>query len=119
MVIVLRIKITVEIVMTTAMLEALGCSVTHCATGKDAEKVYAEKSDEIDLVILDMVLPDATGADIFQKLIERNPKVNCLVASGYSNDEHIQALIDNGAKGFIQKPFKLAQLSAKLEELLP
>lgn len=104
--------------MTTAMLEALGCAVIHCATGADAKDLFLQKHSQIDLVILDMVLPDATGTEIYGELQAINSGVSCLVASGYSQDENIQALVDNGANGFIQKPFKLAQLSEKLDQLL-
>ena len=105
--------------MTTAMLEALGCAVTHCATGAEARDVYTNMHEEIGLVILDMVLPDSTGTEIYKDLVTINSKVKCLVASGYSQDETIQDLIDIGANGFIQKPFKLAQLSEKINQLLP
>lgn len=104
--------------MTTAMLEELSYSVIRCSTAESAYLTYRDRFQEIDAVILDMILPDATGKDVFPQLTRINPGINCIIASGYSEDETVQELLASGVKGFIQKPFKLAQLSGCLASVI-
>jgi len=69
-------------------------------------------------VILDMLMPGMGGAATFQKLKELDPGVRVLLSSGYSLDGEAQEAMTAGARGFIQKPYRLAVLSHKVAEIL-
>jgi len=102
----------------TEFLKLMGYHVLTAENGTRALKLYEEKSDEIALVILDMVMPNMTGGDCFDKLRDVNPTVKVLLSSGYSVDGQASKILDRGCNGFIQKPFKIEQLSKKIREIL-
>ena len=102
----------------TEFLKILGYQVLTAGNGTQALRLYEEKNDEIALVILDMVMPDMTGGDCFDKLRDVNPAIKILLSSGYSIDGQASKILDRGCNGFIQKPFKIEQLSKKIREIL-
>ena len=102
----------------TEFLEMMGYHVLTAGNGTQALQLYDEKRDEIALVILDMVMPDMTGGDCFDKLRDINPTVKVLLASGYSIDGQASKILDRGCNGFIQKPFKIEQVSKKIRDIL-
>ncbi len=99
------------------MLEKLGYSVLIAKSGEEALKIYTEKKDEIDLVILDMIMPGMGGGETFEQLKQIDKNVKVLLASGYSINGQAKEIIRQGCLGFIQKPFSLKQLSDKLKKL--
>jgi PAS domain S-box-containing protein len=101
-----------------AMLEKLGYRVYTARTGKEGIHEYGLKKEEIDLVILDIIMPDLSGGETFDMLKMVNPDIRVLLSSGYSMDGHAQGMMDRGCKGFIQKPFGLQRLSEKIREIL-
>ena len=100
------------------MLTALGYRVMVAPTGKQAVELYTTHHDEIDMVITDMIMPDMGGGDLYDKLKEINPNVKVLLSSGYSLDGQAGEILRRGCDGFIQKPFNLKELSAKMREIL-
>ena len=102
----------------TRMLEKLGFKVVVAKSGSEAIKIYEEMHEKIDLVILDMVMPEMNGGVVFDKLKERNDYVNVLLSSGYSIDGQAQEIMNRGCNGFIQKPFNMNQLISKIKESL-
>jgi PAS domain S-box-containing protein len=104
--------------LTGRMLESLGCEISAFLDGKAALEHYRDYRDAIDLVLLDMVLPGASGSEIFAALRESDPKVRVLFMSGYSQDGQVQALIDAGGCGFLEKPFTLAELAGEVGRVL-
>jgi len=100
------------------MLTALGYKVMVAANGREAVGVYEENKDEIDMVILDLVMPDMGGGEVYDRLKEANPKVKVLLASGYSIDDRAHDILKRGCDGFIQKPFNMNELSVKLRQIL-
>ena len=101
------------------ILEMKGHSVTVCKDGIEAVESYKKNWQEIELVILDMVMPNLGGADTFYALKEINPEVKVLLSSGYSITGEAQELLDQGAKGFIQKPFTIDELTKSIAEIFP
>ena len=100
------------------MLMALGYKVLVAGTGHDAIQMYAEKMDGIHLVIIDMIMPQMGGGELFDNLKKINPDVRVLLSSGYSIDGQAQEILERGCRGFIQKPFSISKLSIKLREVL-
>jgi DNA-binding response OmpR family regulator len=96
----------------------LGYPAIHCADGASAIATFAQRHEEIAFVLLDMILPDMDGKDIYDALKREDPQFKCIVSSGLSMDESIKGLLDQGADDFIHKPFKLAELQEKVEQLV-
>ena len=104
-----------------AVLEACGAILAHleytplrAASGREAVEIFRERWQEIDLVILDMVLPDIGGGEVYDALRAIDPEVKVLLASGYSLGGAAQAILERGCNDFIQKPFTIGQLSQKI-----
>ncbi len=104
--------------MVAEMLETIGCRATVCTDGKEAVSLYRRKGDEIDAVLLDLVMPNMDGKAVFHALKEIDPQLRVLVSSGYSVDGGAQELLAEGASGFIQKPYKIADLKTNLAAML-
>ncbi len=100
------------------MLSTLGYNVFTAKSGKEGIQTYAEHQKQIDLVILDMILPEMGGGDIFDTLKKINPKIKVILSSGYSINGEAAEIMERGCDGFIQKPFKMEELSRKLREVL-
>jgi len=93
------------------MLEALGYEVITASDGLEGISRYRDLWREIDLVILDMIMPNMSGGDCFRRMKEINPKTRVVLSSGYSMDGAIQAVMNEGILAFIQKPYRLEELS--------
>jgi CheY-like chemotaxis protein len=100
------------------MLKKLGYEVIPALSGKQAVELYRDKMVGLDLVALDMIMPEMNGRDTYDALKKINPDVKVLLVSGYSLNKQIEELMDRGCNGFIQKPFDIIQLSQKLREVL-
>ncbi|MCF8067139.1 MAG: PAS domain S-box protein [Desulfobacterales bacterium] len=94
-------------------LQHSGHHVLLASNGEEAVEIYQRKQDIIELVILDMVMPEMDGKDTFIALNYINPDIKVLIVSGYSNQNAIQELLIRGAVGFLQKPYTLDELSAQ------
>ena len=100
------------------MLEAMGHRVMTAEGGEQALAVYAAEREQIDLVILDMMMPDMNGRDTFKALKDIDPDVSVLLSSGYSLDGQATEILNMGCRGFIQKPFNMQELSDKISTAL-
>jgi CheY-like chemotaxis protein len=109
-----------EMVMTVcrAILEELGYRVLEAKTGEEAINVVKTYDGDIDLAMLDILLPDMNGNAIYPFLMEARPNLKVIVYSGYSIDGPAEKIIDAGAQDFLQKPFTIAELSEKLKKVL-
>jgi two-component system cell cycle sensor histidine kinase/response regulator CckA len=100
------------------MLEKIGYTVLEAKGGREAVEIYEANKDKIDLVILDMIMPDMGGGETYDRMKEINPDVKVLLSSGYSIEGEATEILERGCDGFIQKPFNLRDLSAKIREFL-
>lgn len=100
------------------MLKLLGFKVGSAKSGKEAIQIYRKSYKEIDLIILDMVLPEMDGSEIYDNIKEINPEVKVLLSSGYSVDGMASEILAKGCNGFIQKPFTLEKFSQKISDVL-
>ncbi|MFH2098393.1 MAG: response regulator, partial [Pseudomonadota bacterium] len=78
----------------------------------------SKNKDSIDMVMLDMIMPEIDGAKVYSHLQKLAPDVRVLLSSGYSFDGQASKLLDQGCRGFLQKPFNLEQLSKKIRWVL-
>ncbi len=100
------------------LLERLGYTAMVASSGREALDIYEKNRDSIDLVILDMIMPSMSGGDVYDHLKALNPSVKVLLASGYSINGQAQAILERGCDAFIQKPFKIMELSQKIRTVL-
>ena len=100
------------------ILQALGYKVFLSGNARKAVEVFRAHHQEIDMVILDMIMPDMTGEEVYDHLKIINPNVRVLLSSGYSLNGQAVEIMEKGCNGFIQKPFNLEQLSHKIREIL-
>ncbi|MCP3874557.1 MAG: response regulator [Desulfobacteraceae bacterium] len=100
------------------MLKKLGYKVFTADSGQTALKVFNENQNEIDLVILDMIMPDMKGGETYDELMKINSTTKVLLSSGYSLSGDADQIMERGCNGFIQKPFRLQELSEKIREII-
>jgi two-component system cell cycle sensor histidine kinase/response regulator CckA len=100
------------------LLEGMGYRVLTAKDGKEAIEVYEKDPNEIDIVILDMVMPNMGGGEAYDRMKEINPDVKVLLSSGFSIDGEASEILERGCNGFIQKPFNMRDLSEKIGEIL-
>ncbi len=98
------------------LLAELGYEVITAAGGAEAVERFQEHRDRIHLVILDMIMPEMSGGETFDRLREIDPSVSVLLASGYSENGQAAEILKRGCRGFIQKPFSLRRLSEKVAQ---
>ena len=110
-----------EIVRTTAegLLRALGYDILVAEHGKKAVEIFSLKHETIDLVLLDMIMPEMNGTDCFLALRKINPDIKILFSSGFSPDEELKKLKKQGVTGFIHKPYQLSELGHVIAGALP
>ena len=109
-------KMVLEV--NSEMLESMGYQIYAVGSGQEAITIYTDKQNEIDLVILDMIMPVMSGGETFDRLRKINPEIKVLLSSGYSLNGEARTFMDRGCNGFLQKPFQIAKLSQKVRELL-
>ncbi len=108
-----------EDVRSTAVqiIQRLGHCVTPFGSGAEALVYFRAHWQRVDLVILDMIMPEMSGKETFAALQAIHPAVKVLLASGYSMDDEIRQLIGRGAKGYIQKPFTIREMGKIITEI--
>ena len=109
-----------EMVLDVAgkVLEKMGYTVFEAHSGRIAVEIFKRNKDTFDLVILDIIMPDMGGGEVFDRIKEINPRVKVLLSSGYSIDGQATEIMKRGCDGFIQKPFKANELSKTLKKIL-
>ena len=102
----------------TKMLTRFGYKVITARSGGEALEIYRAEHERIDLVVLDMIMPDMSGGETFKHLKAIKPDVKVLLSSGYSINGQAKDILDQGCRGFIQKPFSMRELSQRIRSAL-
>jgi len=100
------------------LLKVMGYHVLTAREGREAIDVYKKHRETVDLVLLDIIMPNMKGGEVFDCLKEINPDIKVLLSSGYSIDGEASKILERGGKGFIQKPFHLERLSETIRAIL-
>jgi len=100
------------------MLKKLGYTVLKALNGTEAVEIFAANKDKIKMVILDIIMPDMGGGQVYEKIKAINPQVKVLLCSGYSVDGQAIELLERGCEGFMQKPFTMEELSGKITQIM-
>lgn len=98
-------------------LERAGLEVLGAHSGRDALRTYTERHHEIDVVVLDYMLPDMRGDELLARLCEIDDSVPLVAMSGYSR-EQVDASVRDRVALFLCKPFDLSTLAVKLNDVM-
>jgi len=96
--------------MMQDLFEEMGFKITTALSGPEAIDYYRGKAEEVDVILMDMLLPEMSGTEIFYALKELNPAAKIILCSGYSIEGDASTLLDKGALAFVQKPFDVAEV---------
>ncbi len=94
-----------------ATLQSFGYSVTHAADGKTAIEHVSAHPGRFQLALLDLRMPGLSGEATFEKLHELEASLPVLIWSGYGAEQDVSSMLKRGAVGFVQKPYRVADLS--------
>ena len=100
------------------ILSGLGYRVLEAEDGDEGLQAYIKNKDEIDVILLDMVMPKMNGREVFEELQRMDPHVKVVFSSGFSHDRGFHELMEKGARGFIQKPYRQQDLGRVVKEAL-
>jgi CheY-like chemotaxis protein len=100
------------------MLERTGFAVLTAATGHDAIEMIRNHSDDFVLALIDMNLPDLTGAETLRSIRKIKEGIPAIFMSGHMKEDLHDLLKGHRATGFLQKPYRQAQLIAAVQRAL-
>lgn len=100
------------------LLSSLGYEVLAAEGGKKGIELYSLEKNSIDLVLLDVVMPEMNGKETFSRLKEINPSVKVIFSSGFNKEGRAEELLASGAKGIIPKPYRLNELSRIIKKTI-
>lgn len=104
--------------LTERLLKRFGLQVLTAEDGLQAVDVFRAHADEIDVILLDMMMPRMDGQETFQQIRKIKSDAQVILSSGYSEGEATTRFAGSGLAGFIQKPYRPIDLIAKLQNLL-
>lgn len=104
--------------VASAILKKIGYQIVFAENGKTGIDIFIEKKDEIDLVLLDMIMPEKNGRDCFYEMRKIKPDLKVILTSGFTRKNEIGQMVENGLQGFIQKPFRSADLGKIVQTVL-
>jgi CheY-like chemotaxis protein len=100
------------------MLRRLGYEVAVAVDGVEAVEIFERDAGRFDLVILDLDMPRMGGAECFRTLRTRRPELRVLVSTGFGHPHVIDALLAEGLRGIVPKPYSLDQLARSVGDAL-
>jgi len=100
------------------LLEHLGCNVFTASNGREAVEVFQEHREQIDLVMLDLVMPEMSGQRCLEKLLQIDPEVVVVIVSGYILDKETRRRLEPLVAGFLGKPITAERLRNAIREAL-
>jgi PAS domain S-box-containing protein len=104
--------------MANEALELMGYDVTTAIDGEDAVRVFRERHEQIDLVILDAMMPKMNGRQALAEMKKIDPNVRAIMSSGYALDMEMNELEAEGFLGFVEKPYRIATMAQKVAQCL-
>ena len=100
------------------ILTRLGYAVLEAGHGGEAMRISAEHAGPIDLVISDVMMPEMSGREFIDRFSVARPRSRVLFMSGYTDDEVVRMGLISGKHSFIEKPFTVEQITAKVRDVL-
>jgi len=104
--------------LEASMLHRIGYNTLTASNSAEACQVFNEKNKQIDLVILDMIMPDENGATTYKRLKMIDPDVKVLISTGYGKDGNVEEILNDSQNRLILKPFKFLEFTDKIDTML-
>lgn len=104
--------------VTGRILRECGYSVLNAMNGTEALKIFKRKGTEIDLIILDLIMPGISGNEVCSGIKNIDPSAKILISTGFVNDERIDEKLRDLADGIINKPYTIVSLSRDIHHIL-
>ncbi|MBW1702141.1 MAG: response regulator transcription factor [Deltaproteobacteria bacterium] len=92
--------------------------MTRGRSGEEAVEVYRAEKEDIDLVVLDISMPGMGGHKCLKELVQIDPEVKVIIATGYAATGKVKETLESGASAFVGKPYRLAEILKKIREVL-
>jgi two-component system, cell cycle sensor histidine kinase and response regulator CckA len=105
-------------IVGSSMLKAIGYSTLTASNGREALDIFRERGSDIDLVLMDMVMPEMGGVEAYHELRQVSPSIPVVICSGYNVDEFSIDIDNDKNAGSIQKPYRPDQLREVLKKML-
>ncbi|MCA8980297.1 MAG: response regulator [Planctomycetes bacterium] len=102
----------------TQILRQMGFQVLSAADGRDAVRVFEEHSDEIDIVFLDLTMPELSGEEAFERMLDVDPDACVVVCSGYSEAKAHARFTERKPCAFLEKPFRIMDVTRLVSDTL-
>ena len=102
----------------SAMLMDLGYKVLLAEDGEQGVQLFSKRKDEIDLVILDIIMPRMGGFEAFERIKEIDPEAKVIVTSGFPRDDRFDAFLAAGAVAIIKKPYRRQAMAELLKKYI-
>ncbi|MBT4087983.1 MAG: response regulator [Deltaproteobacteria bacterium] len=104
--------------VTGTFLEEMGYTVQLARNGREAVEIFQNQHSQIDLIILDMIMPVMSGSEAFIELRKLDNDCRILISSGFFKSEDLEKMKEEGLAGFIRKPYQQSELSQLVAEIL-
>ena len=100
------------------MLQKMGFNTLKASNSAEACRLYEDKKEHIDIVVLDMLMPDEKGTATYKRLKKMNPIIRVLISSGLEKGGDVDEILNDGQNGFIKKPFKFEEFTCNIDTIL-
>ncbi len=104
--------------MMKEIMESSGLRVLTAGDGRAGLDIYQRHKKDIDLIIMDIIMPIMDGRTAFNEIRKINPKQKIFIISGYVEQKDLQDMLDKGAVGYLHKPFQVKEIVEKVQEIL-
>ena len=99
-------------------LQKVGFNTLKASNSEEAYRLYEDKKEHIDIVVLDMFMLDEKGTDTYKRLKRMNPDIKVLISTGSEKDRDVDEILNDGQNGFIKKPFKFDEFTSNVNTIL-
>jgi two-component system cell cycle sensor histidine kinase/response regulator CckA len=103
--------------VATRLLTREGYTVVACANGPDALRAVEDPTSDIYAAMLDVVMPEMSGFELFRQLRERRPSLPVVFVTAYADQEHFARIRGPGVR-LLEKPFEIERLAAVIREVV-
>jgi len=100
------------------MLQKVGFNTLKARNSEEACRFYEDKKEQIDIVVLDMVMPGEKGTKTYKRLKRLNPDIRVLISTGLEKDRDVDEILNDGQNGYIKKPFKFEEFTNNIDTIL-
>ena len=99
------------------VLDNYGYNILTAFDGRQGLDIYTKHKDSIDLVLLDLMMPEMSGRMVFKEMLQINPAVKVIISSGQSGEDTSQGIFSK-AKAIVSKPYKVSELAQTVRTVL-